>query len=33
MFRVKMDKNQPELEEVDFKKVLRGSKNKVQEFI
>ena len=25
MFRVKMDKNQPELEEVDSKKVLRKS--------
>lgn len=29
MFRVKMDKNQPELEEVDSKKILRKSMRKV----
>jgi len=29
MFRVKMDKNQPELEEVDSKKVLRKSMRRV----
>jgi len=29
MFRVKMDKNQPELEEVDSKKVLKKSMRRV----
>lgn len=29
MFRVKMDKNQPELEEVDSKKVLRKSMRRI----
>jgi hypothetical protein len=29
MFRVKMDKNQPELEEVDSKKILRKSMRRI----